>query len=60
MVLGSARSALDLWSEVESFVRSSPGMISQQESRTIVPLLCSLIDLLAIKVIPSYIFDLSG
>ncbi|XP_022681893.1 separase [Setaria italica] len=49
VVLGSARSALDLWSEVESFVRSSPGMISQQESRTIVPLLCSLIDLLAIK-----------
>nr|TKW23443.1 hypothetical protein SEVIR_4G292500v2 [Setaria viridis] len=49
VVLGSARSALDLWSEVGSFVRSSPGMISQQKSRTIVPLLCSLIDLLAIK-----------
>ncbi|KAJ1281207.1 hypothetical protein BS78_04G290200 [Paspalum vaginatum] len=44
-----AEKALSLWFKVETFVFSSPDMVLQQPSKTIVPLLCSLVDLLSMK-----------
>ncbi|XP_062221862.1 separase [Phragmites australis] len=49
VIFDNAESALDLWSKVGTFDHSPPGMILQQPSETIVPLLCSLVDLLAMK-----------
>uniref|UniRef100_K3Z105 separase n=1 Tax=Setaria italica TaxID=4555 RepID=K3Z105_SETIT len=49
VIFENARRALSLWSRVESFHHSDPGMVLQQPSRTIVPLLCSLVDLLSMK-----------
>ncbi|CAD6335384.1 unnamed protein product [Miscanthus lutarioriparius] len=49
-VLGNARSALDWWAKLETSDHSSPSVIFQQLSKTVVPLVCSMIDLMSIKV----------
>ncbi|CAL4967209.1 unnamed protein product [Urochloa decumbens] len=50
-------SALSLWSKVKTFNHSS-GKVLQQPSQTIIPLLCSLADLLAMKGCFKIQFDL--
>ncbi|CAL5019775.1 unnamed protein product [Urochloa decumbens] len=50
-------SALSLWSKVKTFNHSS-GKVLQQPSQTIIPLLCSLSDLLAMKGCFKLQFDL--
>ncbi|KAL6633464.1 hypothetical protein ACP70R_026135 [Stipagrostis hirtigluma subsp. patula] len=49
VIFDNARSACDLWSKIGAFDHSTPGMVFRQPSETIVPLLCSLVDLLAMK-----------
>jgi separase len=52
VIFKNINSALSSWSKVETFDYSSPGSVLQRPSQTIVPLLCSLVDLLAMKVRP--------
>ncbi|KAM0870738.1 hypothetical protein ACQ4PT_039815 [Festuca glaucescens] len=49
VIFDSARSAVGLWSKMGTLHHCSPGVIFQQQSETLVPLLCSLVDLLAMK-----------
>ncbi|XP_037451889.1 separase-like isoform X2 [Triticum dicoccoides] len=49
VIFDDARSAVGLWSKMGTSQHSSPGVIFQQPSETLVPLLCSLVDLLAMK-----------
>ncbi|KAG8072566.1 hypothetical protein GUJ93_ZPchr0006g41913 [Zizania palustris] len=58
VIFNSAQNAFGLWSKVRTFNHSSPGMIFQQPSETLVPLLCSLVDLLAMKGCFELQFDL--
>ncbi|KAG2661846.1 separase-like isoform X2 [Panicum virgatum] len=55
VIFKNINSALSSWSKVETFDYSSPG---QRPSQTIVPLLCSLVDLLAMKGCFKLQFDL--
>jgi separase len=50
VIFDSAQNVFGLWSKIKTFGYYSPGMISQQPSENLVPLLCSLVDLLAMKV----------
>ncbi|EEC74078.1 hypothetical protein OsI_09098 [Oryza sativa Indica Group] len=49
VIFDSAQNVFGLWSKIKTFGYYSPGMISQQPSENLVPLLCSLVDLLAMK-----------
>ncbi|XP_044951659.1 separase [Hordeum vulgare subsp. vulgare] len=49
VIFDNVRSAVGLWSKMGTSHHSSPGVIFQQLSETLVPLLCSLVDLLAMK-----------
>ncbi|EMS65712.1 Separin [Triticum urartu] len=49
VIFDNARSVVGLWSKMGTFDHCSPGGIFQQQSKTLVPLLCSLVDLLAMK-----------
>uniref|UniRef100_A0A0D9VLJ7 Separase n=1 Tax=Leersia perrieri TaxID=77586 RepID=A0A0D9VLJ7_9ORYZ len=50
VIFGSAQNVFGLWSKVSTFVYYSPGMVSHNPSETFIPLLCSLVDLVAMKV----------
>ncbi|PUZ77833.1 hypothetical protein GQ55_1G405300 [Panicum hallii var. hallii] len=58
VIFKNINSALSSWSKVETFDYSSPGSVLQRPSQTIVPLLCSLVDLLAMKGCFKLQFDL--
>ncbi|XP_014756517.1 separase isoform X2 [Brachypodium distachyon] len=58
VIFDNARSAVGLWSKMDTFHHSSPSMIFQPPSETLVPLICSLVDLLAIKGCFELQFDL--
>ncbi|KAF8730257.1 hypothetical protein HU200_017239 [Digitaria exilis] len=49
VILENVSGALRSWSKVDTFDHSSPGTVLQPPSQTIIPLLCSLVDLLAMK-----------
>lgn len=49
VIFENARSAVGLWSKMGTLHHCSPGVIFQKPSETLVPLLCSLVDLLAMK-----------
>ncbi|XP_047043753.1 separase-like [Lolium rigidum] len=49
VIFDSARSVVGLWSKMGTLHHCFPGVIFQQQSETLVPLLCSLVDLLAMK-----------
>ncbi|CAM0943846.1 unnamed protein product [Alopecurus aequalis] len=49
VVFENARSIVDLWSKMGTLHHCSPEVVFQQQSGTLVPLLCSLVDLLAMK-----------
>ncbi|GJM86989.1 hypothetical protein PR202_ga02898 [Eleusine coracana subsp. coracana] len=50
VILENADNAYKLWSKIGISYHSSPRMVFEQPSKSIVPLLCSLVDLFAIKV----------
>ncbi|XP_066323302.1 separase-like [Miscanthus floridulus] len=50
VIFDTAEKALNLWLEMETFDHSSSDMVLQQPSKTIVPLICFLVDLLSMKV----------
>uniref|UniRef100_J3LHH6 separase n=1 Tax=Oryza brachyantha TaxID=4533 RepID=J3LHH6_ORYBR len=58
VIFDNAQNVRDLLSKVRTFCYYSPGMISHQPSETLVPLLCSLVDLLAMKGCSELQFDL--
>ncbi|KAF0931269.1 hypothetical protein E2562_002616 [Oryza meyeriana var. granulata] len=58
VIFDSAQNVFGLWSKVRTFGYFSPGVVSQQPSETLVPLLCSLVDLLAMKGCFELQFDL--
>ncbi|XP_039791546.1 separase-like isoform X3 [Panicum virgatum] len=58
VIFKNINSALSSWSKVETFDYSSRGSVLQRASQTIVPLLCSLVDLLAMKGCFKLQFDL--
>ncbi|XP_047080035.1 separase-like [Lolium rigidum] len=49
VIFDGVRSAVDLWSKMGALHHCSPGEIFEQLSETLLPLLCSLVDLLAMK-----------
>ncbi|KAG0532378.1 hypothetical protein BDA96_04G103300 [Sorghum bicolor] len=49
VIFDNAEKALNLWLEMETFDHSSSDMVLQQPSKTIVPLICFLVDLLSMK-----------
>ncbi|TVU28695.1 hypothetical protein EJB05_20225, partial [Eragrostis curvula] len=58
VILENAENAYKLWSKMEIVDPSSPGMVFEQPSKAVVPLLCSLVDLLAMKGCFELQFDL--